>query len=238
MSYFFFEGTDSRELGLMITRPVVRPSWARDVSETERPGAASRLMQQSRSYMNAEFSIQTVIEDASPENVRRIFQTINGFGRLIISTAPDEYLNVYVQPLVPEAVALLMAELTINVTALPFAYAVSPTTADLTSASDYAEVENPGSIWSEPEIRFKGSGDVTVTVNGADFILKLTSELAGKEIIIDCAAQVAYYLDGDSKRSINQLTYNDFPLLHTGKNYIKHSGSVSEMSINVRERWL
>lgn len=240
MSYFLFNGVSSNDLGLIITKPIVRPSWAREIAEQTAPGRTAKIMQQSTVYGNADFTIQAVIADAEPENVRQIYQALNGPGVLQISTAPAEYLDVYIQALVPEAVALLMAELPISVTALPFAKAVEPTVVDLSGASQNTLVPNPGTVYSEPEIRFTATGDqVTIYVNGKPFIVELTANEQGREVIIDCEAEVTYYVsDGGQKVSINSQTRYDYPLLHTGDNYIYYDGSVSAMSCCVRERWL
>lgn len=238
MSSFIFNGFNSEKLGLMVTKPIVRPSLAAMYSELTTAGGIRKVMQRMSTFDNASFTIETYMDDASPENIRKICKALNGSGKLVISTAPDEYLDVILDPIKPEPVALLAAEISISVTAYPFAYAVSPTEVDLTGATEYTAVENIGTVFSAPEIRLKGSGDVTITVNGADFIIKIPSDLNSKEIIIDCDSQVAYYTDGDNRIAITHRTYNNFPLLHEGTNYIKYTGTVSEMKCNVRERWL
>lgn len=238
MSSFIFNGYNSEELGLMVTKPIVRPSWAAVYSELTAAGGIRKVMQRMNTFDNASFSIETYLDDASPENIRKIYKALNGSGKLVISTAQDEYLDVILGPITPEPVALLAAEISISVTARPFAYAVSPTEVNLTGSIDYTAVNNTGTVFSAPEFRLKGSGDVTITVNGADFIIKIPPELNSQEIIIDCDSQVAYYVDGDNKISITQLTYNNFPLLHEGMNYVKHSGNVTAASINVKERYI
>ena len=237
MSSFIFNGYNSDDLGLMVTKPIVRPSWAAMYSELTASGGIRKVMQRMNTFDNASFSIETYADDASPENIHKIFKALNGSGKLVISTAPDEYLDVILSPITPEPVALLAAEISVSVTARPFAYAVMPAIADLTGATNYTEIENKGTVFAAPEIRLKGSGDVTINVNGAEFIIKIPSGLDSKEIIIDCDSQVAYYMDGDSMISVTHRTYNNFPLLHEGKNYIKYTGTVSEMKCSVRERW-
>lgn len=237
MSSFIFNGYNSDDLGLMVTKPIVRPSWAAMYSELTASGGIRKVMQRMNIFDNASFSIETYADDASPENIHKIFKALNGSGKLVISTAPDEYLDVILSPITPEPVALLAAEISISVTARPFAYAVTPAITDLTGAANYVEIENKGTVFSAPEIRLKGSGDVTINVNGAEFIIKIPSDLDSKEIIIDCDSQVAYYMDGDSMISVTHRTYNNFPLLHEGKNYIRYTGTVSEMKCSVRERW-
>lgn len=238
MSSFTFNGISSDDLGIMITKPIVRPTWSRIVNE-ETSGAISKLMQQLKTYDNSEFPVYGVITDATEDNMRLIYQTLNGRGRMIISTAPHEYMNVFISPITPQPVALMMSEIVLSIVAQPFAYAVNPTGQVITQ--DFEIIRNGGTIFAAPEIMLKprSAGDISIDVNGASFVIKVPSELIGKTIIVDCEVQVAYYLgDNNEKISITHMTYNDFPLLKTGENYIKYSGSASDVVCNVRERWL
>ena len=239
MSYFIFNDADSRELGLMITKPVIRPTWGREVSEYKRSGGFTNLLQACDTYENAQLTIYTAFTGATPAAVRALYQAVSGFGRLWLSSAPTEYMNVYSAPLVPEPVALAMAEIPLTFTVLPFAYAVEPTVQDITSATSNTEVENAGTVFSEPEIRFTATGtEVSIYTNNEQFRVELPEEVQGVEVIVDCAAQVAYYVSGGSKVAINQHTYGEYPLLHVGTNVIRHAGTISAASINVKERWL
>lgn len=239
MSYFIFNDADSRELGLMITKPVIRPTWGREVSEYKRSGGFTNLLQACDTYENAQLTIYTAFTDATPAAVRALYQAVSGFGRLWLSSASTEYMNVYSAPLVPEPVALAMAEIPLTFMVLPFAYAVEPTVQDITSATSNTEVENAGTVFSEPEIRFTATGtEVSIYTNNEQFRVELPEEVQGVEVIVDCAAQVAYYVSGGSKVAINQHTYGEYPLLHVGTNVIRHAGTVSAASINVKERWL
>lgn len=236
MSKFFFNGYDSEELGLMITHPIARPSWAREVNEISAPGRTSKIMQLAKTYANASMTIHTVIRDTSPESVRAIYAALNGYGPLQLSSAASEYVNAYADPLIPEAVAMHTAELLINFRCMPFAYAVEPTDVQLTA--QLTLVPNVGTVFSAPEISFMATGEtVTITVNGEEFIVALTSAEQNKEIIIDCEAEVTYYEENGKKVSINAQTKNDYPLLHTGNNYASISSNASWAYINVRERW-
>lgn len=241
MSYFLFNGISSKDLGLIVTEPIIRPSWSQITEEMTSLGSASKIVQQFRTFDNAEFTISTVIADTSTRNIHGVYQALNGFGVMQLSSNPEEYMNVKISPLVPEAVALSMAVLPINVQAFPFAYAVEPTAVDLTAASSYTEVNNRGTVYSEPEFRFVSTKaqSFILDINSGVFRVDVPVALVNKEIIIDCAAQVTYYLDdNNNKVSINHLTYNNYPLLHTGMNYAKHDGGISSLICNERERWL
>lgn len=234
MSYFIFNDFNSED-HLIITQPVVRPSWARKVSEVA-AGSVSKIIQLSRTYENSPLEISTVITETS--SIKDIYSKLRGYGKLVLSSAPDEYINAVANILQPVAVAQDIAELDVSFVLLPFAYAVNPTI--VTFADAPTEVNNSGSVFSAPVIKFTPSaaGEATIWVNGAAFIVKIPEYLSGKEIVIDCDAEITYYVDASGiKVSINQLTYNDYPLLHEGTNYVNYTGAVSSAEINVRERW-
>lgn len=241
MSRFIFNGHDSEDLGIMIRKPIVRPTWGNEYAEAALAGGLRKLMQKSNYYDNASLTIEAYVHEATQEKMRQIYSVLNGEGKLWISTAPEEYIDVIMSPLIPEAVALLSAELPINMTCLPFAYAVSPTELDLTAATDYMTVPNAGTMYSAPEIRFVPTAEqVTVNVNGKEFIVSGLSEQVSNQntAVIDCDLEVVYYISGDQKIDITYKSKYNFPLLHTGDNYIKHDGNISSMSVNVKERWL
>lgn len=50
MSYFLFNGISSRELGMIVTSPVIRPSWAIEESEYTLAGRTTKYSQKSKTY--------------------------------------------------------------------------------------------------------------------------------------------------------------------------------------------
>lgn len=148
MSYFTFNGTDSRDLGLIITQTPFRPSWAEQVEEIVIPGRPEVIKNPNGIYENQSLTINAVIGDAS--KIRQIYSTLTGEGKLILSTAPTEYVNCRVEPLVPQGVALDMAELTIAFDCYPIAYAVTPSETPI--GTTYTLIENESSIYSAPII--------------------------------------------------------------------------------------
>lgn len=237
MSSFIFNNVSSDELGLIVTEPVVRPSWAFENAEIKRPGSASNLIVHGENYGNANMVIQTAVPEADTQTVRNIYAHLRGLGRLQISTAPQEYLMAVPEMLIPEAVAIAMCRLPLSFTLLPFARAVSPTVITLDYAGIFTQIDNSGTVYSEPEIRFRAAGEaVEITTNDDVFRMEFNSESLGKEIIIDCEAQVAYYVSGNDRITLTQYTFGSFPLLHTGANFVRFTG-VSEITLNLRERW-
>ena len=173
MSHFIFNGTDSRDLGLIITKTPFRPSWVEQVEEITIPGRPEIIKNPSRTYDDQTLTISTVISDAS--KINDIYSTLTGEGRLILSTAPNEYINVRVEPLIPAGVALDMAELPITFDCTPFAYAVEPTEVEI--GTQYTEVENTSSIYSAPIIAIEMSpASATILKGDVNFDGKITAD--------------------------------------------------------------
>lgn len=241
MSSFTFIGDNgtfrSDELKLMVTAPIVRPSWAQVSNEVTAPGSTRKIIQRLKTYENAELTVRTVLANDTPENVRAVYSALRGSGKLILSSSPEEYMNVSVKPLVPEAVAQLTAELPISFVCEPFAYALEPTIVEISSVG--VIVKNTGTIYSAPTIKLipGTTSNITISVNNKPFVLAVPAELAYKQVIIDCDAQVAYYIEDGVKHSINQYTMYDYPLLHSGDNLVSVSGTASAELI-ANERWL
>lgn len=189
--------------------------------------------------------MQAVIADASTTSVRSIYNALRGYGTLVISTAATEYMNAYARLPVPEPQALLMAELPIEFDCEPFAYALSESSVDITSAtSAYTEVENTGTAFTDPQITYIASAASTnIDCNGVVMTVTTPTEIVNASypdtysITLDCEAQLAYYTkpNGDTV-ACTELTTGLFPRLHAGTNWMKHSGAQS-MTVTYRERW-
>lgn len=187
MSYFKFNGIDSRNLGLIITETPFRPSWAEQVEEIVIPGRAEVIKNPNGTYDNQSLTINAVISDKS--KINQIYSTLTGEGKLILSTNLNEYINVRVEPLVPKGVALDMAEISITFDCYPFAYAVAPSVVSI--GTTYTEVENNSSIYSAPIIAIKTTktsssilkGDVNfdgrITDDDAQLVLEEYTRIAG-----------------------------------------------------------
>lgn len=182
MSYFKFNGIDSRDLGLIVTQTPFRPSWAEQVEEITIPGRPEVIKNPNGIYENQSLTINCVISDAS--KIRLIYSTLNGEGVLILSTNLNEYMNVRVEPLIPQGVALDMAELTITFDCFPFAYAVTPSVTEI--GTTYTQVENTSSIYSAPIIAI----EIEQT---ASTILKGDVNFDGKITAVDASMVLAEY---------------------------------------------
>ena len=245
MSSFTFKGVTSDSLGLIITRPMVRPTWAPEVEFTPIIGRPRQNPFTKSWYPNSRLPVQAVIADASTASVRAIYNALRGYGTLVISTAATEYMNAYARLPVPEPQALLMAELPIEFDCEPFAYALTVSEVTITSAtSSYAEVPNGGTAFTDPQITYIASvASTNIDCNGVVMTVTTPTEIVNASypdtysITLDCEAQLAYYTkpNGDTV-ACTELTTGLFPRLHAGSNWMKHSGAQS-MTVTYRERW-
>lgn len=236
MSYFIFGDYNSSD-DLIITRPLVRPSWAREVSEIA-GGSVAKTIRMSRAYGSSSFTVPAVIKDTSPDKLKTIYSKLNGFGRLILSTDTSVYINAVAGILEPMGVSRSMAEINVEFTLQPFAYAVEPTVAIV--GKSLTEIINNGTLFSAPIITFNGGtkGESVITVNDAEFKINITEALVGKSITVDCDNEITYYTADGKNYDINHLTYGDYPLLHIGANYVKYNSGLNAVKINAKERFL
>lgn len=236
MSYFIYNGQDSRDYGILEHTPMP-PSAQKIVQYQQAGNRATKIATISETYDNITLSCTLGLK--SRDNLRSAVAWLQGSGVLTFSDEPDKYYKVMDVVRRSERLSARFGKIALDFIALPFAYALEPTVQDITSATANTAVENTGTVFAEPEIRFTATGaEVSIYTNNEQFRVELPAEVQGVEVIVDCEAQVVYYVSGSDKISITQHSFGEFPLLHVGTNYIKHTGAISAASINVKERWL
>lgn len=238
MSYFLYNGVDSREFGILEGVPMP-PANDEIVKTVETTGHTSDAYYTTGRYDHKEIPVVLGIKDKS--KLRALYSWLTTTGSLIFSAELDKYYKVIKVEKTPERMSVRFGKVSITFTVEPFAYAISPTQVNLTEATDYMIVPNAGTMYSAPEIRFVPTAEqVTVNVNGKEFIVSgLSEQVSGQNtVVIDCDLEVVYYIQSNQKIDITYKSKYNFPLLHTDDNYIKHDGNISSMSVNVKERWL
>jgi len=238
MSYFLYNGIDSREFGILEGVPMP-PANDEIVKTVETTGHTSDAYYTTGRYDHKEIPVVLGIKDKS--KLRALYSWLTTTGSLMFSTELDKYYKVIKVEKTPERMSVRFGKVSITFTVEPFAYAISPTQINLTEATDYMAVPNAGTMYSAPEIRFVPTAEqVTINVNGKDFVVSGLAEQVSNQntVIIDCDLEVVYYIQSNQKIDITYKSKYNFPLLHTGDNYIKHDGNISSMAINVKERWL
>lgn len=242
MSYFIYNNVDSRTFGLLKRPPFVNKSQ-KNLSPVTVPDSPVKFYPDVNN--RDEIQITVTLGLKSRENIRQIYAWLdNTSGSLSFSSEPDKCYYVQNITVSSNYLSPRFGELEITFICQPFAYAVMPTVVEF--SAETVEVPNNGTIFSYPEISFVPTDDeVIVTVNGADFILKNLASIDGggiignRTVVIDSEVHITYFIGyTGAKWAINDHTFNDYPRLHTGLNYISHNGSAQNAEINVRERFV
>lgn len=114
----------------------------------------------------------------------------------------------------------------LTLTLAPFRYTVDNEQITLASGDS---IVNEHTRYSKPEFEITGTGDITLTVNGAEFAVKGLE--TNQTIIIDSARHVTY--SGDTL--LIGKTEGKYPLLDVGSNTVSWTGTVS--SVKYRGNW-
>jgi phage-related protein len=111
-------------------------------------------------------------------------------------------------------------------TIAPFRYTVDNEQITLASGDS---IVNSHTRYSKPEFEITGTGDITLTVNGAEFTVKGLE--TNQTIIIDSSRHITY--SGDTL--LIGKTEGKYPLLDVGSNTVSWTGTVS--SIKYKGNW-
>lgn len=115
---------------------------------------------------------------------------------------------------------------TLTLTLASFRYTVDNEQITLASGDS---IVNSHTRYSKPEFEITGTGDITLTVNGAEFSVKGLE--TNQTIIIDSARHVTY----SGNTLLTGKTEGKYPLLDVGSNTVSWTGSIS--SIKYKGNW-
>lgn len=244
MSYFIFNGIDSRNFGVLHGLPLP-PLPERTLQTTEIPGRLQLLNRLKNERQNIQLSF--VLGITSPDKIREINAWLQGCGDLILSSDLTKKYNAYVSlEITPERLTRRFGNIPITFTCEPFAYAVSNpfvSTAmgmDDNNLTGTMSIDVDGTLSSEPLLYFSLAGKLRVTVNGSDNPLIITTKGTHTDTYIadDDTDVMRYYYDyivqniyvevssliaytgTSTKTVITNQTVGKFPLFQIGENTI------------------
>lgn len=124
----------------------------------------------------------------------------------------------------------------------PFFYEITPTelTKVLTAPSDNIEIENLGNKSSFPKLKVTGSGDITIkSFNSANNELTTcTIHDIVDHIYIDSLEKRVYSISGQTLTNFITNFEGTFPIIDTGDVKITISGTVTNIDVTPRFRWI
>ena len=167
-----------------------------------------------------------------------IIEFFNSSGRVVFSNEPDKYYNyaIYDQIDFERLIRFKTAEVTFHVQPFKYSDDENEVTFDLNGSPSEVYIRNNGNYFSRPTLKIKGSGDISLYINGS---LLLTMDLgSSREIIIDAAEMNAY--NEDRTILLNRLVSGNYDniRLKQGKNKITLTGNAAYLKISNFSRWI
>lgn len=169
MGWFHFKGKDSRDFGILISAAPEKVRAERRVEQVTIPGRSGELTMDEGTY--APYVLSVECSTRGSENLDEILAWLDGAGELILCTEPDKVFraSIYNKISVSDMIYLYNSFL-LQFRVQPFKYSVNAA-GDALELTAPTTTRNSGTVYSEPLITVYGSGDITLTVNGADFPL-------------------------------------------------------------------
>lgn len=228
MSTITFKNVVSSDIGIMINRVVVPPSSVEDYQMISIPGRQEPLRSDLKTRQPIMITAEaTIVED---NMLRQIYSTFQGVGQLIISTEPDKYYNASAQVITPDNIVRYMNKITLGFECQPFAYAVNSDPVNVTAEGlNAASIEIGGSYYCQPIYQITGSGDITLSVNGA---APITLYNVDGYVTVDTALMMCH------KNGVNVKSSGKLPFMSPGTNYMSWSSNVTAVEVIKNERWL
>ena len=179
----------------------------------------------------APYVISVECSTRGSENLDEILAWLDGAGDLILCTELDKVFraSIYNKISVADMIYLYNSFL-LQFRVQPFKYSVNAA-GDALELTAPTTIRNSGTVYSEPIITVFGSGDVTLTINGADFPLYGVQE----SITID--SEMMEVFKGNTNQN-GKYGGAEFPRFAVGQNEIRWTGNVSKIKIQPRWRWL
>ena len=154
-----------------------------------------------------------------------------GSGEMTFSTEPDKVYRVTIANKISIAQMMrVFQKFQVILDTQPFKYSVNAS-GDALELTAPTTIRNSGTVYSEPLITVYGSGDITLTINEADF------PLYGVEESITIDSEMMEVFKGSTNQN-GKYGGIDFPRFEVGKNEISWTGNVSKIKIQPRWRWL
>lgn len=233
-SFFIWNNTDCRSMGVLMQRPatIVRPEER--VSHVQIPGRSGDLTQtEGENIYNSYIQTVTIMVKGG-YRVRDVYRWLRGAGYVTFSGEPDKRQKARIIG------AITLTKHSYNLDwwvgevqfyCQPLKEQLNPATVTITAAGN---VQNNGDVESYPMITATASGtSMTVTAGGKS--ITVTGLTSDESYIIDSETMEITNAAGTALLTKNST--GNFPVLQPGANAVGGSGW-SELTIDKRERFL
>ena len=226
-----WNGTDISTKGLVaLTQPRIQaPEMEVEVYKIE---GSDKTEVVEKGRLPYELEVQMMCENPAHLDAALVF--LQGSGALISDDVADKYWNAQIIKQVEferlaKGPTIRVADVRFFVKD-PYRYKVGETDTTLTASGN---VTNAGTVNSLPLIKITGDGTVVITIGGRSFTYVFGAE---DFVYIDSAIPEAYSASTTDYKNANMT--GAFPYLTPGVNAISWTGTVTELVITPRSRFL
>ena len=228
-AWFTFKGIDSREMGVIVTAMPETVRAERRIESITVAGRNGSLHTDEGVYESYDRTMECALIKRA--RLDEITAWLVGSGEMTFSTEPDKVYRVTIANKISIAQMMrVFQKFQVVMDTQPFKYSVNAA-GDALELTAPTTIRNSGTVYSEPLITVYGSGNITLTINGADF------PLYGVEESITIDSEMMEVFKGDTNQN-GKYGGAKFPRFEVGKNEISWTGNVSKIKIQPRWRWL
>lgn len=229
---FNFNGEDSRDFGAIITKAPDDEIPARKSQAFAVPGRNGVILHQEDAWEDVArvYNVALAVDEAADysdmiDEFLAWLNSVKGYQRLEDNFKPDIFrLAYYNGGGEVKNNFLQYGEASVPFTCRPEKFLKSgETPRPLTNGGT---IENPTRYTAKPLLYIQGSGNVSITINGATITAQLTDYL-----YIDCESMNAYR---QASENMNNKISGDFPTLAPGQSTISTSGTITAATITPR----
>jgi len=233
--WFIWRGVSSEAHGVVVRSLPTPIAGAQRHTTVIVPGrhGALHLMENARDEALVMIECYLPYEQGVSVSARRtIAGWLTGSGQLVVSDQPGVYFRGSIlDAIIFQPVLDGFADCTLSVPVWIKPHAYVSGVSDIVLSASGAEVVNPYTAESEPAITVAGSGDVVMDIGGVDVELNLSDG----PVTLDCEARLAHR---DGVLVGGAVSLSEWPTLRPGTTTISWSGSVSNVTISPRWRWI
>ena len=233
MSYFFFNGYYSHEMGLIVEEKSIHNGPQPDFEMISVPGRDGDIILDHNRYKNVEVSY-TVSFIGTKEKAAALRQWLCAradYGYLFDFEQPDHFrYAVFISQLDIEEVLHNVGRAKLTFSCKPYLYRKDGVYAEKYTQPDFT-LTNPEEYPSVPDITIYGSGTISLNINYRSYTIKDVSN----SVTLDGELMNAY---SGSTLLNDKIQFTEWPTLKVGNNNISWVGNVRSLYITPNWRTL
>ena len=233
MSYFYFNGYYSHEMGLIIEEKSVWDGPQPDFEMISVPGRDGDVILDHNRYKNVEVSY-TVSFIGTKEKAAALRQWLCAkaiYGCLMDSCDPEHFrYAVFVSQLDVEEVLSNVGRAKLTFSCKPYRYRLDGALATKYTQSGFV-LTNPEPYPSIPDVTVYASGSITLSINSKSYTVRDVNT----QVTLNGEMMHAY---AGSQLCNDKLDFTEFPMLKSGDNQISWIGNVRSVYITPNWRTL